>query len=66
MRIMGIDPGTATTGFGLLEHEGSRLHLLEYGVIRTEPGVPDAARLLQIHREVKALLENHRPDAIAV
>jgi crossover junction endodeoxyribonuclease RuvC len=66
MRIMGIDPGTAITGFGLLEQEGSRLRLLEFGVIRTEPGVPDAARLLQIHREVKALLENHRPDAIAV
>ncbi len=66
MRIMGIDPGTATTGFGLLEHEGSRLHLLEYGVIRTEPGVPDAERLLQIHREVEALLKNYRPEVIAV
>jgi crossover junction endodeoxyribonuclease RuvC len=66
MRIMGIDPGTAITGFGLLEHEGSRLRLLEYGVIRTEPGVPDAERLLQIHREVGALLKNYRPEAIAV
>ncbi|NLY88834.1 MAG: crossover junction endodeoxyribonuclease RuvC [Firmicutes bacterium] len=66
MRIMGIDPGTASTGFGLLEQEGSRLRLLEYGVIRTEPGIPDAERLLQIHRGVGALLKNYRPEVIAV
>ncbi|NLW08913.1 MAG: crossover junction endodeoxyribonuclease RuvC [Firmicutes bacterium] len=66
MRIMGIDPGTAITGFGLLEQEGSRLRLLEFGVIRTEPEVPDAERLLQIHREVGALLKNYRPDEIAI
>ncbi len=66
MRSMGIDPGTASTGFGLLEQEGSRLRLLEYGVIRTEPGIPDAERLLQIHRGVGALLKNYRAEVIAV
>ena len=66
MRIMGIDPGTAITGFGLVEQEGSRLHLLDFGVIRTEPGIPDAERLLQIHREVGALLKNYRPDVLAI
>lgn len=66
MRIMGIDPGTASTGFGFLDQDGSQLHLLEYGVIRTEPGVPDAERLLQIHRELGTLITEYRPEVIAV
>jgi len=66
MRIMGIDPGTASTGVGVLEQTGNHLHLLQYGVVRTQPGVPAARRLLQIYREIGALIEKYRPEVMAV
>ncbi len=66
MRIIGIDPGTASTGFGLLEQTGNRLHLLQYGVIRTSPDIPASQRLLQIYREVSELIARYRPEVMAV
>lgn len=66
MRIIGIDPGTASTGFGVLEQNGNRLHLLHYGVIRTSPQVPAARRLLQIYREISELITQYRPEVMAV
>jgi crossover junction endodeoxyribonuclease RuvC len=66
MIVLGIDPGTANTGYGLVEATGSRLRALEHGVIETRPGVPLERRLADIHDGVCELLDRHRPDALAI
>lgn len=64
--ILGIDPGTATTGWGVVRGEGQDLALVEYGTIRTPANTPLPERLLAIHREVTTLLETFEPDLVAV
>jgi crossover junction endodeoxyribonuclease RuvC len=64
--VMGIDPGTADTGYGVVESVGSRLHALAEGVIQTRPGVPLERRLVDIHAMVVELLDRHQPDALAI
>ena len=66
MLVLGIDPGTASTGYGLVRSAGSSLHALSDGVIRTAPGVPLERRLAAIHARVAELLDAHRPDAVAI
>jgi crossover junction endodeoxyribonuclease RuvC len=66
MIVLGIDPGTASTGYGVVEGAGSRLRALEEGVIQTKPGVPVERRLVEIHRRVTELIEAHAPDAVAI
>ena len=66
MIVLGIDPGTADTGYGVVESGGSRLRALTEGVIQTRAGVPLERRLATIHGRVEELLERHRPDAMAV
>lgn len=64
MVILGIDPGLERVGFGVIKREGSRLMMIECGLIQT-PRVAITERLAQIHREVLDLIEKHRPDAMA-
>ena len=64
--ILGLDPGTAATGFGVIEVSGNRLKALEFGVVQTESGVPLEQRLQRIHGEIGGLLRRHRPAATAV
>jgi crossover junction endodeoxyribonuclease RuvC len=66
MIVLGIDPGTASTGYGVVHSEGSRLRRLEDGVIVTHPGVPLERRLADIHQRVGELLDAHAPDALAI
>jgi len=66
MIVLGIDPGTASTGFGVVEGVGSRLRALADGVIRTAPGVPLERRLAEIHARAGQLLDAYLPDALAV
>ncbi len=66
MIVLGIDPGTADTGYGVVESEGARLRSLAAGVIQTKAGVPLERRLAEIHAAVDDLLGRHRPDALAV
>jgi crossover junction endodeoxyribonuclease RuvC len=66
MIVVGIDPGTASTGFGVLEGSGSELHLRAAGVIETRAGTPLELRLVEIHACVGELLDEHRADAIAI
>ena len=63
---MGIDPGTADTGYGVVQIVGSRLQALAEGVIQTRPGVPVECRLADIHATVGELLDRHEPDALAI
>jgi crossover junction endodeoxyribonuclease RuvC len=66
MIVLGIDPGTADTGYGVVQSAGSRLRALDTGVIQTRAGTPPELRLADIHGAVVELLERHRPDAVAV
>ncbi len=65
--ILGIDPGTATTGFGVVtEDEAGEARLVRCGVILTEPDTPMPERLRAIHQQAAALIREHAPDALAV
>jgi crossover junction endodeoxyribonuclease RuvC len=66
MLVLGIDPGTASTGYGLVRRSGSRLAALAQGVIATRSGSPPERRLADIHARVIELLDGHRPDAVAI
>ncbi len=67
MLALGIDPGTATTGFGLVrEQEDGGLAVVEYGVITTPAGMPMEQRLLDLHQQLRTILLLHRPDNGAV
>jgi len=65
--VLGIDPGTAITGYGVVRaDEGRPSHLVECGVIRTSSRAPLASRLNDIFDGVTELIERHHPDALAV
>jgi len=66
MIVLGIDPGTADTGYGLVQSAGSRLRALADGVIQTAAGVPLERRLAEIHQRVGELLDRHQADAVAI
>lgn len=67
MMVIGIDPGTATTGFGLVqENEDGSLKVIDFGVIQTPPGIAMPERLLSLYERLKEILILHRPQSGAV
>ncbi|MCL2568392.1 MAG: crossover junction endodeoxyribonuclease RuvC [Oscillospiraceae bacterium] len=66
MTILGIDPGYATVGFGIVQGNRSRHRLVQCGVITTSAGAPFAERLKQVFDDVSLLIRQFEPDAIAV
>jgi crossover junction endodeoxyribonuclease RuvC len=67
MVVLGIDPGTATTGYGLVhENQDGSLEAIAYGVILTPTGLPMPQRLLELQRQLAELLLLHRPETSAV
>jgi crossover junction endodeoxyribonuclease RuvC len=67
MLVVGIDPGTATTGYGFVrETDQGELVAVDYGVIQTPAGLPLEQRLLQLYQDLKHLLLLHHPDQGAV
>ncbi len=65
MLVLGIDPGTAITGFGLVKKDRREL-LIDYGTITTPAGMDMPARLCKINRELTAIINKYQPDAAAV
>ena len=66
MKIFGIDPGSERTGYGCIESSGSRHRLLTCGTLSAPPRSTFPERLLVIHSGLRALLERHQPDCVAV
>ena len=66
MRILGIDPGIATIGFGLIAADKGNTSMLSYGAITTPAGLPLSKRLYQIDRDMEELIGQLKPDVIAV
>ena len=65
MIILGVDPGTAITGYGIIQSDGSELGLIDYGAITTPADWLLPRRLVHIHRELGALIQRHRlTDAV--
>jgi crossover junction endodeoxyribonuclease RuvC len=65
--VLGIDPGTATTGFALVTEDASGdAHLLRYGTVQTQAGTPMPERLLVLHRGISALIGETEPDVMAI
>ncbi|MCL6451057.1 MAG: crossover junction endodeoxyribonuclease RuvC [Acetobacteraceae bacterium] len=66
MLVLGVDPGTASTGYGLVRGDRSAMEAVGFGTVRTPPGAALPERLLHIYRELSALIQEHRPDLVAV
>ena len=66
MRILGIDPGLNVTGYGVLDGDQQLVTVVEAGVVRTNRQAPMADRLLHISQEIKRIISELHPDAIAV
>ena len=66
MRILGLDPGLGTTGWGLIQAEGNRLGHVANGQLKTDPSAPLPRRLAALADQLEALIAEQRPDAAAV
>ncbi len=66
MLILGLDPGTATTGFGFIKKEGKEITALDFGLIETKKETSSPQRLILIHEEVKRIIKQGKPDVIAM
>jgi crossover junction endodeoxyribonuclease RuvC len=66
IRILGLDPGLAQMGWGVIDVSGSRLGHVAHGVIATKTAMGLGARLMVLHRELSLIIESHGPAAIAV
>ena len=66
MRILGIDPGVAIVGFGVVDHKKGQSKMVQYGAINTQAGLPLATRLVQIESDLKQLIDHFQPDEISI
>ena len=66
MLVIGLDPGLATTGYGLVAGDGQRLEAVAFGVLRTPANAPVSARLVMLQDGLAALLAQYRPTVAAV
>lgn len=66
MKILGIDPGFAIVGYGIIDYDGKKLTPIEYGAITTPAGQVISARLKTIYDETVKIIQQHRPDAVSI
>jgi crossover junction endodeoxyribonuclease RuvC len=66
MRVLGIDPGYAIVGWGVLEYQGNRFAPVDFGAVTTEAGVPFEQRLKTVYEGVRGVIEQYRPEALAI
>jgi crossover junction endodeoxyribonuclease RuvC len=66
MIILGIDPGFAITGYGIVKYEGNKFSMIDYGAITTNAGSIFAERLLSIDKGMEQLISTYKPDTVAV
>ncbi len=66
MIILGLDPGLATTGYGLVKKTGSKIEPIAFGCIKTPPKMPNAERLDLIHRDLQKIIKKFKPERAAI
>ncbi len=64
--ILGIDPGLAIVGYGVIDYKAPNFRIISYGAVRTEAGVPVNKRIATVYEDIKTVIERYHPDAIAV
>lgn len=66
MIILGIDPGFAITGYGIIERKSNNYRVVDFGVITTEPSIELPQRLYHLYERLNEIIEQYRPDAFAI
>ncbi len=66
MRILGIDPGFAITGYSIIDYQGNKFKLIDSGAITTKAGVSFPLRLTKIYDDLNMIIDTYKPDAISV
>jgi crossover junction endodeoxyribonuclease RuvC len=66
MIALGIDPGTAACGFGIVASDGAGLRFVDAGTVRTDPSLSDSARLAELETALDQIVAQHQPDRVAV
>ncbi len=66
MRILGIDPGFAITGYSIIDYIGNKFHLVTSGAVTTEAGVSFPIRLEKIYNDLTNIINEYKPDAVSV
>ncbi|MBE3574115.1 MAG: crossover junction endodeoxyribonuclease RuvC [Firmicutes bacterium] len=66
MRILGLDPGTATTGYGVIDTDGNRAKAVDHGAVYTSSEQPLPQRVLSLFEQISSIMDRWRPDAVAV
>jgi len=66
MRILGIDPGYATIGYGIIDYDNFRFKTIAYGAVITKPNTPFPNRLCDIFDDITTLIEKYKPDCMSI
>ena len=66
MKVLGIDPGSETLGWGVVDGSGSKYELVDFGTVRSSPREVFSKRLIKVFRGVEAIVEQHRPDVLSI
>ena len=66
MRILGIDPGFAITGYSIIDYVGNKFNLITSGAVTTEAGVSFPLRLEKIYRDLDVIIKEYKPDAMSI
>lgn len=66
MIILGVDPGLAIVGWGVIEYSNNRFRTIDYGSVQTPAGMPTERRLVEIHRGMRELISRYKPECMAV
>lgn len=66
MIILGLDPGTATTGFGIISYDGYEFKLIDFGCIKTKANTPLPERITQIIEDLETILKEFQPDEVSI
>ena len=66
MRILGVDPGIAIVGFGIIEYDGVRFKTVDYGAITSPAHTPIPSRLKMVYDDLSYVIEKYRPDEMAI
>lgn len=66
MRILGIDPGYAIVGYGVVDYQKTRFRTVGYGAITTSPGIPFPRRLKDIYDDMQSVIKKYQPDELSI
>ena len=66
MKVLGIDPGSETLGWGVVEGSGSKYSLVEFGTVKSSPREAFSKRLMKVFRGVEAIVDQHQPDVLSI